>query len=217
MDTVRTPSDIGNIIRARRKHLSWDQARLANEIGVSRQWVVDIEKGKPRAELQLILRALHALGLELMLGPDLAQVSAVRTPDRDTVTPIDLDAIIEHNRANPSLGTAFFNALNNNVLKNQFSPFDRLQNTGVHGPFPTLDALKQSPAQAALDAPIHSPVQAALASSNRHKSIIDSIVKKKSANELVQKQSSVLDSLKIGEAAKISNSISASPKKKRDR
>ncbi|MCC4621932.1 helix-turn-helix transcriptional regulator [Xanthomonas cassavae CFBP 4642] len=110
MDTVRTPSDVGNIIRSRRKRLGWDQARLAREIGVSRQWIVDIEKGKPRAELQLILRALQALGLELMMGPGVAQVSEVRAPDRHTVTPINLDAVIEHNRANPSLGTTVFNA-----------------------------------------------------------------------------------------------------------
>lgn len=111
---------------------------------MSRQWIVDIEKGKPRAELQLILRALQALGLELMLGPGVAQVSEVGVPDRDTVTPINLDAIIEHNRANPPLGTTVFNAFNNNIFKNQFSPFDALKNTGLDkSPRLSVQALKR--------------------------------------------------------------------------
>lgn len=67
MATLATPLDFGNTIRQRRKALGWDQARLAHEIGVSRQWVIDMEKGKPRAELHLVLRALKALDLRLSL------------------------------------------------------------------------------------------------------------------------------------------------------
>lgn len=190
MDTVRTPSDIGNIIRARRKRLGWDQARLAHEIGVSRQWIVDIEKGKPRAELQLILRALQALGLELMLGPGVAQVSEVGVPDRDTVTPINLDAIIEHNRANPPLGTTVFNAFNNNIFKNQFSPFDALKNTGLDKSPPIIgESVKKNPA-------------------NEH------LHKQFSATNRLKIGETVADSLKIGEAEKISKVISPSSKKK---
>jgi len=32
-------------------------------VGVTRAWVIQIEKGKPRAELALVLRTLTALGL----------------------------------------------------------------------------------------------------------------------------------------------------------
>ncbi|MFC0154601.1 helix-turn-helix transcriptional regulator [Xanthomonas dyei] len=204
MDTVRTPSDIGNIIRARRKRLGWDQARLANDIGVSRQWVVDIEKGKPRAELQLILRALQALGLELMLGPGVAQVPQASVPDRGTVTPINLDAIVEHNRSNPPLGTNVLNAFNN-TIQTQFSSLDRLKNAGLHRPFPALDALKQSPAQAALAAAL-----------NKYPSLIDAPNEKHGVNEVLQNQVSARDRSKVGKAAKISNVISASSKKKGD-
>ncbi|KRD73614.1 helix-turn-helix transcriptional regulator [Lysobacter sp. Root983] len=65
MAIIKTPKDLGAVIRNRRKELAWDQAKLAAEVGASRQWVIDIEKGKPRAELDLALRALHALGLSL--------------------------------------------------------------------------------------------------------------------------------------------------------
>jgi len=65
MASLKSPVDLGNVIRQRRKSLNWDQARLASESGVSRQWVVDIEKGKPRAELQLVLRVMNVLGLRL--------------------------------------------------------------------------------------------------------------------------------------------------------
>lgn len=205
MDTVRTPSDIGNIVRARRKRLGWDQARLANEIGVSRQWVVDIEKGKPRAELQLILRALQALGLELMLGPGVAQAPQARVPDRGTVTPINLDAIVEHNRSNPPVGTDVLNAFNNTLLKNQFSSLDRLKNAGLLRPFSALDALKQSPAQAALAAAL-----------NQYPSMINAPNERHVVNEVLQNQVSALDRSKVGKAAKISKVISASSKKKGD-
>ncbi|WP_238691700.1 helix-turn-helix transcriptional regulator [Xanthomonas arboricola] len=205
MDTVRTPSDIGNIIRARRKRLSWDQARLANEIGVSRQWVVDIEKGKPRAELQLILRALQALGLELMLGPGVTQAPQARVPDRGTVTPINLDAIVEHNRSNPPVGTDVLNAFNNTLLKNQFSSLDSLKNAGLLRPSSALDALKQSPAQAALAVAL-----------NQYPSMINAPNEKHVVNEVLQNQVSALDRSKVGKAAKISKVISASSKKKGD-
>lgn len=105
MDTVRTPSDIGNVIRARRKHLGWDQARLAKQIGVSRQWIVDIEKGKPRAELQLILRALHVLGLQLALSPGAAQAQEREMLDPIPAASINLDAILERHRGTLPPGT----------------------------------------------------------------------------------------------------------------
>jgi HTH-type transcriptional regulator / antitoxin HipB len=38
---------------------------LAKRIGVSRQWVIEVEHGHARAELGLVLRALDALGIRL--------------------------------------------------------------------------------------------------------------------------------------------------------
>ena len=65
MPIIQTPNELGLAIRSRRKALGWDQATLARQVGVTRQWVIDIEKGKPRAELALAMRAVRVLGLSL--------------------------------------------------------------------------------------------------------------------------------------------------------
>ena len=93
MQLIKTPGDLGQILRARRKQLGWNQAELAEQIGVSRQWLIDIEKGKPRAELGLALRAIYALGLSMHLdqGKD-------ETTQRTSFPAIDLDGIVERSR-----------------------------------------------------------------------------------------------------------------------
>ena len=62
---LRTASDIGAAIRERRRQLGRGQADLANDIGVSRQWLSGVENGRPGAELGLVLRTLNILGLRL--------------------------------------------------------------------------------------------------------------------------------------------------------
>jgi y4mF family transcriptional regulator len=62
---LRTATDIGAAIRERRRSLRWDQRELAQRVGVGRQWVIDVEKGKPRAALNLVLRTLEVLGIVL--------------------------------------------------------------------------------------------------------------------------------------------------------
>src|SRR5882672_209888 len=89
---VRTMKELGAAIKARRKALGLDQAGLAATVGVSREWIIDIEKGKPRAEAALVLRTLDALGLALNLeaeGP--ARATA---PSRLKVPRIDIDRIV---------------------------------------------------------------------------------------------------------------------------
>lgn len=80
---VRTPSDLGAVIRDRRKKLDLDQAALAERIGVNRKWVIGIERGRVRAELGLVLRALDVLGIRL-------DASA----EKDEHKPTPLDSII---------------------------------------------------------------------------------------------------------------------------
>ncbi len=86
---IRTPLDLGLVIRDRRRKLKLSQTELARQVGVGRQWVVAIEHGKSRAELGLVLRTISALGLSL----------AIDTGDRvtrssDDVAPVDIDAIV---------------------------------------------------------------------------------------------------------------------------
>lgn len=86
---LRTPADIGAIIRDRRKALGLDQSALADQIGVGRLWVNQVEKGKPGASIGLVLRALEAVGVELNATtgdrPDDAGPQPVDAPDINAV------------------------------------------------------------------------------------------------------------------------------------
>ncbi len=62
---LRTPLDFGALIRDRRSKLRLSQASLARKVGVGRQWIVELEKGKSGAPLALVLRTLDALGIVL--------------------------------------------------------------------------------------------------------------------------------------------------------
>jgi HTH-type transcriptional regulator/antitoxin HipB len=62
---VRAAKDLGALIRNRRNELGLTQQDLADKTGVSRVWVVALEKGKPSAQLDLVLRTLWQLGLAL--------------------------------------------------------------------------------------------------------------------------------------------------------
>lgn len=66
---VRRLDEIGQVIRGRRKELGLTQLELATRVGVSRQWIVAIEGGKPRAQVTLLLETLRTLGLELSIIP----------------------------------------------------------------------------------------------------------------------------------------------------
>ena len=91
---VRTDADLGMVIRDRRKELGLDQGALASRIGVSRQWVGEVEKGKPRAEVGLILRALRVLDVELN-----ASVAGTWSPQSaSTAGVVDIDAVIDRAR-----------------------------------------------------------------------------------------------------------------------
>jgi y4mF family transcriptional regulator len=84
---IRTPADLGAVIRDRRKQLELDQATLARRIGASRQWVIEVERGHPRAELALVLRAIDVLGIQLDTGIGPA-------PDHPRSGSVDIDAIV---------------------------------------------------------------------------------------------------------------------------
>jgi HTH-type transcriptional regulator/antitoxin HipB len=62
---IRTPADLGAVIRDRRKQLGLDQSTFAKRVGVSRQWVIAVERGHARAATGLVLRAIDALGIRL--------------------------------------------------------------------------------------------------------------------------------------------------------
>ena len=88
---IRTDKDLGLVIRARRKELGLDQSALASRVGVSRQWVVEVEKGKSRAEVALVLRTMGVLGLEFRA----VVAGAADTEGSPDIGLVDIDAVVE--------------------------------------------------------------------------------------------------------------------------
>lgn len=62
---IHSTEELGLIIRAVRKSTKVRQDDLAAIVGVSRQFTVDVEKGKPTVQLARVLRLLKELGIEL--------------------------------------------------------------------------------------------------------------------------------------------------------
>jgi HTH-type transcriptional regulator/antitoxin HipB len=80
------PRDLGLYVRDQRRDRGMTQADLCASAQVSRRWLSDLEAGKPTAEIGLVFKVLHALGLAV----DAHQAE----PDPGGV---DLDAILrEH-------------------------------------------------------------------------------------------------------------------------
>lgn len=67
-------SQLGSTVREERRRLHLTQAELAEQSGVSRSFVIELERGHERAELGKVIAVLSALGLE---------VSAVTRTRRD--------------------------------------------------------------------------------------------------------------------------------------
>lgn len=82
---ARNATDIGQIVRERRRDLHLTQAQLAERSRISRLSIVRIEAGHERAEVGSIIRVLTELGLDLDIAPRPA-------PD------IDLNAVLARTR-----------------------------------------------------------------------------------------------------------------------
>jgi len=89
---VRTAADLGHLIRERRRQLGLDQQTLAKKVGVSRLWIIEFERGKPRAEIGLVLRTLAALDLHVDVSTPAAGTNEDTSP---APAPPDIDAIVE--------------------------------------------------------------------------------------------------------------------------
>jgi len=62
---LRTVGALGAIIKAYRLKRGLTQAQLASGISASRQWVVDVEKGKISAEVGMIFQVIQFLDIPL--------------------------------------------------------------------------------------------------------------------------------------------------------
>jgi HTH-type transcriptional regulator / antitoxin HipB len=79
-------------IRGRRLALGRSQAEVATAAGVSRDWLIQLEAGKPTVEFGLVMDVIDVLGLTLdLVVPDATETST------DTES-IDLDALLDEYR-----------------------------------------------------------------------------------------------------------------------
>lgn len=62
---ISNTRELGLLLRQRREGLGLTQSQAASEIGASRQWVIQIEAGKPTAEVDRVLKLIRVLGLRL--------------------------------------------------------------------------------------------------------------------------------------------------------
>lgn len=98
---VTTAQEIGLAIRQRRQELGLSQQALADRVDVGRQWIVEIEQGKPRAEIGLLLRTLDVLALHVNIAPEGTSRETKGKhplPDAQRKREVDINAIIERAR-----------------------------------------------------------------------------------------------------------------------
>ena len=81
---LKTPADFGAVIRDARRKAGLSQAELAGMLKTTQGWVSEVERGKPKAEIGMVLRAIAALGIRLDAQAALSAPSAVseRREDR---------------------------------------------------------------------------------------------------------------------------------------
>ena len=94
---IRTATDMGAFIRERRTRLGMDQIELAKKAGTSRKWLVEVEQGKPGAEIGLILRTLKSLEISI----DLEAGSSVATQPSGTEKPPDINSVLDSLKKRP--------------------------------------------------------------------------------------------------------------------
>lgn len=79
---IRSSSEFGALIRAKRKALGWTQAELATRCGTGERFIVELERGKSTCHLEKSLIAARVVGIEL---GDLKSVGA-RAAETDDET-----------------------------------------------------------------------------------------------------------------------------------
>lgn len=65
--SARKPKDVAAVIRAAREDAGISQAELADRLAFSRDYMVDLEAGKPNLYMTRLFRVLHELGVTITL------------------------------------------------------------------------------------------------------------------------------------------------------
>jgi HTH-type transcriptional regulator/antitoxin HipB len=65
--SARKIGDVAAVIRAAREDSGISQAELADRLAFSRDYMIDLESGKPNLYAKRLFRVLHELGITLTL------------------------------------------------------------------------------------------------------------------------------------------------------
>jgi len=66
---VRTTTQIGHLLRARRKEIGSTHIDVAGIANLDREFIASVERGTPTSEIGKVLHLLQQLGLEMVLLP----------------------------------------------------------------------------------------------------------------------------------------------------
>ncbi len=65
--SVRKPADLAAVIRAAREDSALSQTQLADRLAFSRDYMIDLESGRPNLYVTRLFRVLHELGITMTL------------------------------------------------------------------------------------------------------------------------------------------------------
>lgn len=86
---VRSPEDVGRILRAERRRRGWTLDQVYASTALSTRFLSELERGKPNASLGRTLRALESLGLEVLVLPRTDAQTALRHLARSAQQGVD--------------------------------------------------------------------------------------------------------------------------------
>ena len=79
---------VGDLVYAERRRQHMTQAELARRAGVSRAWLIDVERGHASAAPQRVIRVLDQLGLELLVRRRHGSLTFAYTKGADPRAPL---------------------------------------------------------------------------------------------------------------------------------
>jgi len=65
---IKTPEDLGKVIRERRKKAKLTQKKAAALAGIGVRFLSELERGKPTAQIGKTLKVAQLLGLEIKIN-----------------------------------------------------------------------------------------------------------------------------------------------------
>ena len=68
MNAIKTPADLGKIIRQRRKAAKLTQQNAAALAGIGVRFLSELERGKPTAQIGKAIKVAQLLGLEIQIN-----------------------------------------------------------------------------------------------------------------------------------------------------